>query len=174
MDLEDILYDSSRRTAEIAVSAIGNNPDIFEKFFEYAMLDKGRFAMRAARVIQLASHRHPELIRPYMKEIIQKLPFIKTEGLKRGFLKILTERSFQFDEETMGILVTHSFEILANPAEKPAMKVYALEILYSISKYYPDIKPELISSIENLMPRSSAAVKSVGKRLLKKLYFELQ
>lgn len=170
MDLHDLLFDSSRRTADMAVSAISNNPEFFRKMLDFAMLDKAPFAMRAARVVQLASHNHPELIRNYLNEIVRKLPTFATDGLKRGFAKILTERSLDYDDETLGILVKTSFDWLMNPSEKAAIKVYAMEILYKISQFYPDIKPELISSIENQIPRSTMAVKSRGKEILAKLY----
>jgi hypothetical protein len=170
MDLEDLLFDSSRRTADIAVSAIGDNPEIFKKFLDFAMQDNGRYAMRAARVVQLASYNYPELIRPYIKEIIHKLPTFKNDGLRRNFLKILTERSLNLDEDTLWILVNVSFDYLISPSEKPAMKVYAMEILYKISQFYPDIQSELISTIENQLPRSTVAVKSRGKQVLAKLY----
>lgn len=170
MDFEDLLFDSSRRTADIAVSAIGDNPEIFKKFLDFAMQDKGRYAMRAARVVQLATTNHPELIRPYIKEIIFELPAFKNDGLRRNFLKILTEPSLNLDEDTLGILVNVSFNYLVSPSEKPAMKVYAMEILCNISQFYPDIRSELISTIEDQLPRSTTAVKSRGKQVLTKLY----
>jgi hypothetical protein len=170
MDLQDLLFDSSRRTADMAVGVIGNNPDIFKKMLDFAFEDKNLYAMRAARVIQLASHNHPELIRPYLREIILRLPNLKNEGLKRGLAKILIERSYDHDDDTLGILVSTCFDWLMNPAEKPAIKVYSMEILYKISQLYPEIKTELVSSIEEQLPRSGVAVKSRGRQILAKLY----
>ena len=170
MDLQDLLFDSSRRTAEMAVGVIGNNPEIFKTMLDFAFEDKNLYAMRAARVIQLASHNHPELVRPYLKEIILRLPNLKNGGLKRGMAKILIERSFDHDEETLGILVSTCFDWLMNPDEKPAIKVYAMEILFKSSQFYPEIKSELIFSIEDQLPKSGTAVKSRGKQILTKLY----
>jgi hypothetical protein len=173
IDLENLLFDSSRRTADIAVSLIGDYPEIFKKFLDFAIRDNGQYTMRAARVIQLACHNHPELIRPYIKEIIHILPTFKSDGLRRNFLKILTERSLNLDEDTLGILVSLSFDYLISPFEKPALKVYAMDILYKISQFCPDIRPELISTIEDQIPRSTMAVKSRGKQILSKLYKQI-
>ncbi len=170
IDLENLLFDSSRRTADIAVSIIGKNPQIFREFLDFALQDKGQYSMRAARVVQLSSHNHPELIRPFLKEIIHKLPTYNNDGLRRSMLKLLAERLLNTDEETKGILVSYAFETLMNPTEKPAMKVYAMDILFKISIEYPGIQPELISTIEDQIPRSTIAVKSFGKKVLKKLY----
>jgi hypothetical protein len=170
MELEELLYDSSRKTADIAVGLIGDNPEIFKKFLDFAMKDKGQYAMRAARVVQLSGNHHPELIRPYLKEIIYKFDSFRNDGLRRSMLKIFTERSLNLDEESFGKLVEIGFNCLTDPAEKAAMKMYAMVILRKISQYYPEIKPELIATIEEQIPRSSAAIISVGKQTLTKLH----
>lgn len=170
MELKDLLFDSSRRTADIAVGIIGDNPELFGQFVALAMLDKGPFAMRAARVVQLAGYKHPELIRPYTKELILKFNSFRNDGLRRSILKIFSESSLDPDEESIGILVDICFTCLLNPAEKPAMKTYAMVILHKITRFYPDIIPELISTIEDQMPKSSAAIKAVGRQTLTKLY----
>ena len=170
MQLEDILFDSSRRTADMAVSAIGDNPEIFKKFLNLALADRGRYTMRAARVVQLAAGRHPGLVLPYIRDVIHKLPGFKTDGLKRSVAKLLAEQSFSLDEDTLGVLTVVCFKWLADPLEKAAMKVYAMDILYKVALLYPEIKPELISTIEEQFPRSTVAVVSHGKKITALLY----
>lgn len=172
-ELEEILFDSSRKTADFAVSMIGNNPEIFKIFLDFAMLDRNQFSMRAARVIYLSAHNHPELVRPFIKEIILNLPNFHNDGVKRCLTKILTERSIDQEEEILGLLVSTCFSWLSESAEKAALKVYAMEILYRISKRYPDIQAELIAAIEELMPRSAAAIRNRGEKILAKLYREV-
>jgi len=65
------------------------------------------------------------------------------------------------------------FEWLNDPAEAIALKIYSMTILYKISNTYPDIKPELISSIENEIPKNSPAIRGRGRRILKRLYKEV-
>ncbi len=173
MELEDLLFDSSRKTADIAVSIIGENPEIFKKFLDFAMLDKDQFSMRAARVIWLSAHDQPWLVKPYIREIIQKLPNFKNDGVKRCLTKMLTEQSIDQNDETLGILANSCFNWLSEPTEKAAMKVYAIEILYQISKKYPELQNELIAAIEAQMPRSASAVKNRGSKILTKLYREI-
>ena len=73
MELEYLLFDSSRRTADMAVIAIENNPELFKKIFEFAMEDKGKLAMRNARVVQISSVKYPELVQPHLNNIIQRM-----------------------------------------------------------------------------------------------------
>ncbi len=174
MEIIDLLPDSSRRTADIAVSFIGNNPDFFQQMLDIALKDSGTLSMRAARVVNLVSVNHPHLIRPHISSFIPSLSEFKTDGLKRELAKTIWQRSLDIDEESMGILVDTCFFWLKDPYEKVAIKVYAMEIIYKISQLYPEIKNELISTVENMMPRSSFGIKSRGRKLLKKLYREVE
>ena len=171
-DLEKLLSDSSRRTADIAVNFIGNDPNLFKTLVDFALEDRDRYAMRAARVINLVSLKHPELIRPYLPGMVRRLPSIRNDGLKRGIAKTISERSPDFDEEVMGILINTCFDWLSDPQEKIALKVYSMEILYRLSHFYPDLKQELITSIELQIPGASTGVKSRGRKYLSKLYSE--
>jgi len=47
--------------------------------------------MRAARVIQLCSEKNTKLIEPFLNNLISIILETNVEGVKRGFLKILSE-----------------------------------------------------------------------------------
>ncbi|MCB0804767.1 MAG: hypothetical protein KDC05_03160 [Bacteroidales bacterium] len=166
---EELLFDSSRQTADMAVNHIGSNPELFNKLVDFALLDRGQFAMRAARVMNLLTLQYPHLIRPHLKMLIWKLPEIKNDGLKRGIAKTLTERSVDYDEETMSVLVDCCFGWLHDPQEKVALKYYAMDILYKITLQYPELENELINTIELHIPEASSAIKGRGEKILKKL-----
>ncbi len=173
MELEDLLFDSSRKTAERAAKLVGDDPDRFKTVLEFGLQDKHQFAMRAIRVIDLVSEQNPELLLPYLPHLIENIHKFKTIGLKRGFARILSEQNYFYNEDHAGRLVHTCFNWLNDPAEAIALKIYSMTILYKISNTYPEIKPELISSIENEIPKNSAAIRGRGRRILKKLYKEV-
>lgn len=174
LDLYDLLFDSSKQVAERATELVGDNQERFKKILNFALEDKEQFAMRAMRVVNLVTDRDPKLIQPYINDLITGLPKYNTIGLRRGIAKVLSENDYEFDEEEAGILVDTCFNWLNDPAEAIALKIYAMQILYNISIVYPEIKPELISSIENEIPKNSPAIRGRGRRILKKLYKEIQ
>jgi hypothetical protein len=174
MELEDLLFDSSNETANRAAILVGENPEHFKTMLDFALLDKPKFAMRAMRVINLVTDKNPILLEPFIPEIAKSLSNYRTIGLKRGIAKIFSEQDYDYDEDTAGHLVHICFNWLNDPAEAIALKIYSMTILYMISNAYPGIKPELISSIENEIPKNSAAVVSRGKKLLRKLYKEVK
>ncbi len=173
MELEDLLADSSRKTVDIAVSFIGDDPVLFQKMLDFALLDKYPYAMRAARVIQVISEANPIRLAPFIDTIVLAMPHFKTGGLNRSMLRVLAFHIDEMSEEQLGILVDVCFRNVLNSKEKPAIKVYSMDILYEISNLYPDIKHELISSIEAQYPISSVGIKSKSRKMLKRLKFEV-
>jgi len=173
MELEDLLADSSRKTVDIAVQFIGDDSVLFRKMLDFALLDKYPYAMRAARVIQVIAEANPPRAVPYIDTIVQAMPGFKTGGLNRSMLRVLSYHCKKMSEEQLGILTDICFKNVLNSNEKPAIKVYSMDILYEISNLYPDLKRELISSIEAQLPRSSVGIKSKSRKMLKKLYNEI-
>ncbi|MCB2218844.1 MAG: hypothetical protein KQI35_00510 [Bacteroidetes bacterium] len=171
-DLEELLPNSSRRTIDMAISIVGNNPNIFKKILDVAMLDRGQLTMRAARVVNFSAGQYPHLIEPYLTEIVQKLHTFRHDSLRREMTKTLAEYPGEFDDESLSILLETCFKWFMDPEEKIAIKAYALDILYNISKIYPDLKIELISAIEQQLPWSSPGMKSREIKMLGKLYRE--
>lgn len=174
MELEVLLVDSSKITADMAVFTIGDDPVLFKKVLDFALEDKDVFAQRASRVVQLCAVKFPFLMKPHLNRIITSLPGFQNGGLKRNILRLLSQRTDQFTEEQQGILLDVCYKFIMNSEEKPAIKVYSMDILYDISNQYPDLKKELISCIENQMPTASAGIKSRSKKMLKKLYKETE
>lgn len=174
MELEDLLVDSSKITAEMAVHTIGDNPVLFKKVLDFALEDKAKYAQRASRVIQKSATKYPDLIRPYFKQIVNAFPDFQNVGLKRNMLRLLSKHYKELNEEQQGILLDVCFNYLMNSNEKPAVIVYSMDILYEISNQFPDLKMELISCIENQMPTASAGIKSRSKKMLKKLQKEIE
>lgn len=171
-ELKEILFDSSRKAADMAATVIGPDPEKFSHIIRLVLEDSYPYSMRAARVMFLVAERHPDLIRPYLPDLIRGLPDYQTDGVKRAIGKLLTQLWGDFDEETTGILVDSCFSWISSREEKVAQKVYAIEILYQISAVYPEIKTELISTLEFHMPEATAGLRTAGRKILKKLYRE--
>jgi hypothetical protein len=171
-DLQELLSDSSRRSIDMAVSIVGNNVHIFKNMLDVALLDRGKLTMRAARVVNFSANQYPHLIAPYLTEIVKKLHKFKHDSLRREMTKTLAEYPGEFEDESNSILLEICFNWFLDPEEKIAIKVYTLDILYRISKIYPDLKVELISAIEQQLPYASPGMKSRSIKMLQKLYRE--
>ncbi len=170
MDFESQLVDSSKLIAEMVAENVGDNPEHFEKLMALAFSGKGKISMRASRAAIFCVQKYQHLIDPYLNKIIHMLP--ENESVRKNFMKILAETTLEFNEEQLGILVETCFEMLLNDKSSIANKAYSMELLYKISDFEPDLKIELIATIEEQIPTGSSGIKVIGRRLLKKLYKE--
>ncbi len=122
---------------------------------------------RAAWVIWHLFNPKKELLKPYLDEISKLLSSFPFDGQKREMMKILL--LFDIKELNISILLNTCFDFLSNPNESLAVQVHSMQILYHISEIEPDIRTELISTIEYMMPTSNFGFKNRAKKLLQKL-----
>lgn len=164
--LELLETDSSRLIADIIVTEIGNNPEYFKIVFEFCLTKPYPVSMRAARALQLCCEVRKSLIIPYLNNIVDYTINSKIEGVRRGFLKIISELPDIINLNESGILINKCFEWILSQNENPAIRVYSMEIVYNVCKQEPLLKNELTSVMELVKDDKSMAVRSRAKRIL--------
>jgi hypothetical protein len=169
----ELLGDSSRITADIAVEFILEHPQFFEEALDLSLADKPLISMRASRVVQLAAERKKELIAPFLDRITESLSSLKETGALRSLLKILSAHTHSLSEQHSGILLNDCFGWLESASCPIAIQVYSLEILYNISNTLPELKPELVVVLQTRKDSESAGIRSRARELLRKLYREI-
>lgn len=168
-DLKDLLlYDLSKRHTNDLARLAGKDSRILEALWKYALSDEEPLNWRSAWVIKGIHEIDQELIEPLLKDMVSALPGLKKEGVKREFLRMIMEYPLP-DDELLGVLLDICFRWLAEPAEPIAVKVHCMTILFEISKIIPEIKQELITTIEVAMAEGSAGVVNRGSKTIKAL-----
>ena len=153
----------------VATSAV-ENPAIFLKLVEYSYTDDRKLAFRASWTLTKVCDKYPEMIYPYLAEIIEALPRFDNEGVVRSFLRILSLSDLEnLSERHHGLLAEYSFAALNSGLSAIAIKAYTMEILYKLSLIYPELANELASSIRILMEDGSAGIVSKGRTILKRI-----
>lgn len=129
-----------------------------------------RVPQRAAHVVSLSFDLHPELIEPYVPNLISCL--LKKDlknALKRNILRILQHSAIP--EKQRGELYARLYEILIQPEEEIAVRAFSMTVLYNLTQFYPELKSELLSTIEYILeePTISPGIRSRGNYVLKAL-----
>jgi len=170
MTIKELLRSElSKRHAVEIVKMSAENPLIYDELWAIAISNELPINWRAAWVIKGIWEETPEKILPYLGQMRRALLSIKQHGVRREFLRILTEYPPPDDEKELGILLKCCFDWLAGPTETVAVRVHSMEILFQISKVIPEIIPELRTTIEVAMQEGSAGMVSRGRRTLKVL-----
>jgi 8-oxo-dGTP diphosphatase len=160
----------SMKEAEwVATSAI-ENPAIFIKLFEYSHSSDKKLAFRASWTLTKVCDRFPELIYPYLGQIVDNLEKIDNESALRSFLRIISLSDLdKINSRQHGLLADFCFITLSSAFSAIAVKAYSMEILYKLTLIYPELANELSTSIRILMEDGSAGITARGSQIIKKL-----
>ena len=169
MQISSILKDSSRATIDNATESVLQNKKLFEEILYLTLNENTKYALRASRVLHFCSKHEPELIKPFLDELITGLKTIKNDSIRGNILSIFYEIELPDDEDFLGELTQICFEFLNGQSERESLAVYSIDILYKICKFYPELKNELIQNIQVLLPHKKAAFHCRGNETLKKL-----
>ena len=170
--LEDLLMvETSRRNTDLVADLILQKHDLFGLLIKIFLKNEDPVSRRAAWVADKVTEKMPELLPSCTGLIIENLAGFSHDGMKRQSLRMLTRADLTPDQ--MGSLINLCFDWLTNLNESVAVKVYSMDILYRISQSEPDLKQELAESIEWRIGEEKPGYQSKGRKILKKLYAEL-
>jgi 8-oxo-dGTP diphosphatase len=170
-DLQEIVNNlmGMKQAEWVATSAI-DNPAIFLKLFEYSLSSNKNLAFRSSWTLTKVCDRFPDIIYPYLGQIIEALDKIENESTLRSLLRILSLSDLEkVTSKQHGLLTEFCFKILSSGFSAIAVKAYSMEILYRITLIYPEIANELSNSISILIEDGSAGITSRGRTILRKL-----
>lgn len=164
-----VLSDSLRATADAGVEMIIKSANLFKQLYAISFSAPYPYCMRAAHIIQLGCEKKPDILKNDINEVVEHLPGIKISGVKRCYLKVLDEFTDLKTIKEPGILAGLCFDWLMSMSESTAVRIYCMGILYKMTEIEPDLKQELVSSIEFHFDKSSTGFKNRANKILKKL-----
>lgn len=163
---ELLLSELSKKTMEIAVDTINNQPQNFSVLWDIIKNSKPPLPSRASWAMTHCCDRNPEIFYPYIDDSIDLLTGTKDQAVMRNILRTLSKTPIK--EDRMGELFDISLSIF-EMNYPPAVRVHAMQILFNISQIEKELQPELIDIIENSMFEASVGLKNRGSKLVKKL-----
>jgi hypothetical protein len=170
MNVEELLPDSYRKTADLATKFICKHPRFIPMLILELENKNQVLAMRTSRVFQLCYLSCPNLIKPYLAQLLEILLSTKINGVCRNLLYIFQLTWKYLNEEQFGYLLNFSFQTFENVQAEPALRIYALYILNNSFAKIPEIKEELSRLIEFHYTEGSPALKGVIRKLTKQNY----
>lgn len=170
---EALECDSSRATADWIVKEIGTSRKKFRIALDACFSAPYPVSMRAARVVQLSCKACPAFVPLHIDEIIDNMPLMRVEGVRRGFMKLFLENLEFKGFDKLGTLANICFNSLETPKEGTALKYYAMRILYKISQTEPDLKPELIMLLQLRTDDECTSIRTCARKLIRKLQQEI-
>jgi hypothetical protein len=168
MILEQEMRKGYSRKLMLAVTEyIGNDGSRFGQLMNLFLGNDNRVSQRAAGAISYCVDRYPDLVMPYLEMMLNKLDEKVNDGLRRNTLRVLD--TVDIPELLLGKAVDICFRLLASKEEPVAVKVYAMSVLYKVTRKENELKAELRLILEDQLPYSSPAFVSRAGKILKAL-----
>jgi len=139
---------------EMWKSMVIEDEHLFDQLFSFIFSEDHRLAWRSCWIIDTASEACPDLLANKIPGIINGFSTTKDGSLKRHFTRILCR--YPIPVEYMTAVIDRSFGLLA-PSEPIAVRVFAMQLLFNITKELPELKGELISVLEHLLEEGGSA-----------------
>ena len=165
---EEILKEHSQKQAiKIATYACLSKKN-FKELMTCFMANEYRLAQRAAWSVTWATKNNPEIIKPYIKDLVKQIQRKDVHpAVIRNSVRILEK--INIPEEFHGEVMNACFVFIETPATPAAIKAFSLTTLFNLSKHYPEIKSELKMIIEERWDTETAAFRSRGRKILNEI-----
>lgn len=164
MDIRaQLLSELSRTNIDFTIHTLGNNKEHFKELISIILTEKDPLPMRASWAAEGISAKYPELIHPYIKDLVKNLRKFTHTGTIRNVLKILLR--IKLDEKYHGEMADICFEWISKEDMPVAVKVFAMQILANLIPVYPELKNEFLEIINEQIPRNSPGFKVRAKKI---------
>ncbi len=140
---------------------------LFKQVYSLIFSEDQKIAWRAGWIIDNATEDYPELLSPFIPDIILQLILTQNSSLKRIFTRMLGR--YEIPEEFLVQLINRCFELLSS-SEPVAVRVNAMQVLFNISQREVGLKQELALVLEShLEDGGSAGFINRAEKLLRNL-----
>lgn len=146
---------------------IGNSEQRFARLMRLFFSGEYRIQQRSSWAVMHCCAAHPELIRPYLEQMVRLLGQPVHDAVKRNITRIFSRMTLP--ESLYGEAADQCFRLLGDPSSPVAIKVFSMRILEQITRSVPELAGELKLLIEENLAHSSAAFHSAARKTLKQL-----
>ncbi len=166
----EILKENSRHNVNRIVKMVAENPGLIQDLVNLTLRKEVTVPARSSWILTHCHDKMPELLKPYIIDLIKASPDFLHTGTRRNILRILTVEKIPEDYQVF--LFDHCLHWVISKKEPIAVKAHAMEILSNIAMQEPDFKNEVIPVILDIMPNGSMGLRSRGMKVLRKLGYD--
>ncbi len=155
----------SKRQTTAIVEYIGDDADRFAELMKIFFAGEYRLTQRAAWPMNYCAEQHSQLIQPYLPKLMKCLERDDMhDAVKRNIVRLL--QYIEIPKRLHAKLYSLCVELVDNPNEGIAVRVFAMTVAARIAKAEPALRRELHLVIEQHLPRATAAFRHRAKAVL--------
>jgi len=168
MDIKAILESRHKRNDAIAIKDyIIQNPKAISELMDLFFGESLQLCQRSSWSLLFLGLEAPEIIRPYLSQMVDSMPIAKHNAQIRNTIRIFEE--IDIPEDLEGPLFELCFNYLMDHNKPTAIRAFSLRVLEKIAERHPDLKQELIGEIELQKDYGTVGFKGRAKKVLARL-----
>lgn len=169
MDLrEEVLKEHSKKQVLKIAAWIGTDVDRFRQFLFLFLNDEYRVVQRISWVLSIVAEEHPVLVEKNIGKIIKRLDSENIHtAVKRNIIRVL--QFLNIPVKYRARVFDHCINYITDPKETIAVRCFSMTVAAGIVKQYPELKSELVQTINLLMKDSTPGLKSRARKVIKEL-----
>lgn len=150
IELSEVLVKGMGKHVVDKLAAQANDdPVLYRELLDVLETQETTPAMKASWVLANAARLDKAPAQKHGSRFLQLLFNARIGGVQRELMKVLEVVELSDEEE--GRFVDLCFQLLRQPGLDVGIRYYGLRILRQKVKKYPDLKPELITSLEEVL-----------------------
>jgi hypothetical protein len=145
-------------------------PAHFEELFRLFCSNEYRVAQRAAYSVMICADKQPGIIIPFLGKLIKNLQRGDVhDAVVRNTVRVL--QNIEIPAKYHGTVANACFDLLNDRSRPIAIRVFAMTVIFNLSKLYPELRQELRLIIESELDEEvKPAFKNRGIKILKALH----
>lgn len=168
MVIKKLLEDEHSRVAtDKVLGYIFSYPDKIGELMACFFDENHRFCQRAAWPVGDLGEKYPELLIPYLPQMIANIKSPKHDAVIRNTVR--TWQYMSIPEAYLGEIFELCFNYIIDPKIPVAIRAFSMTVCAKICKSVPELKEELILAIEEQLEHGSPGIRSRGKNVIKLL-----
>jgi len=169
MDILKLLRaEHSKKQTDRIVEYIGDDKERFAALIKLFFMGEYRITQRAAWPLSYCVRRHPKLIDPYYRQLLDNLCRKDIHvAVIRNTVRLLQDVSIP--KRWHGRVMSICFDFVADPETPIAVKAFALTVLGNLAAKYPEIRSELRLVIEGQLEHATPAFRSRARKVFGRL-----
>ena len=155
----------SKAQATKIADYVGDDPDRFAELIKCLLGPVYRVSQRAAWPVSYCIERHPELVKPYFNVLIKQLKRDDVHvAVRRNVARLL--QFVEIPKRYQGRIFDACYNLLADPNETVAVRVFSMTVAAKIAKNEPDLMEELRMVATKYPQVATAGFRSRARRVL--------
>lgn len=162
-----LLTEHSEAVTDSIVHCIRENPDKLDELMVCFFDQNLRICQRAAWSVGILGEKNPEMMYPYLPEMINYLQNPTHDAIIRNTVR--TWQSMKIPEEYQGEIFEICFRYIIQPKFPAAVRAFSMTVCAKIAKEIPELKEELILAISDQLEFGSSGIINRGNKMIKEL-----